>query len=191
MSALFGRPVVEQIIGKARIVLPVVYAVVIVMLPQVVDRSAGRSMTMNAYERSYKRAGADGEANSALIETLRADGIFRVLAPQQQPLVEELVAQLDRQAQRRRGRIRVLLTPGRLYMSVKVVLRRCEFETPESEYLFDAIAQNAVRVSIDAESDGIHLFVAIRNRDEEAEARSKSYKMDDDFLRMLQDFFEE
>ncbi len=146
---------------------------------------------MNAYERSYKRAGADGEANSALIETLRADGIFRVLAPRQQPLVEELVAQLDRQAQRRRGRIRVLLTPGRLYMSVKVVLRRCEFETPESEYLFDAIAQNAVRVSIDAESDGIHLFVAIRNRDEEAEARSKSYKMDDDFLRMLQDFFEE
>ena len=84
---------------------------------------------MNAYERSYKRAGADGEANSALIETLRADGIFRVLAPQQQPLVEELVAQLDRQAQRRRGRIRVLLTPGRLYMSVEVVLRRCEFET--------------------------------------------------------------
>ena len=69
---------------------------------------------MNAYERSYKRAGADGEANSALIETLRADGIFRVLAPQQQPLVEELVAQLDRQAQRRRGRLRVLLTPGRL-----------------------------------------------------------------------------
>ena len=67
---------------------------------------------MNAYERSYKRAGADGEANSALIETLRADGIFRVLAPQQQPLVEELVAQLDRQAQRRRGRIRVLLTPA-------------------------------------------------------------------------------
>ena len=36
---------------------------------------------MNAYERSYKRAGADGEANSALIETLRADGIFPSLRP--------------------------------------------------------------------------------------------------------------
>lgn len=64
MSALFGRPVVEQIIGKARLVLPVVYAVVIVMLPQVVDpqdaalspfsldgfrrHSVGQHMHMNA-----------------------------------------------------------------------------------------------------------------------------------------------
>lgn len=111
--------------------------------------------------------------------------------PWQQPLVEELVAQLDRQARQRRGSVRVLLTPDRLYLSVEVVLRRCAFETPASRYLFDALAQNAVRVSIDAAADGICLFAAIRNRDAEAEARAESYEPDELFLQMLQSFGEE
>ena len=126
---------------------------------------------MNIYERSYKRVRADGLSQPDLLETLRADGVFRAFAPLQQPLVEELVAQLDRQARQRRGSIRVLLTPDRLYLSVEIVLRRCVFETPASRYLFDALAQNAVRVSIDAAADGICLFAAIRNRDAEAEAQ--------------------
>ena len=48
---------------------------------------------MNVYERSYKRVRADGLSQPDLIETLRADGVFRAFAPLQQPLVEELVAQ--------------------------------------------------------------------------------------------------
>ena len=69
---------------------------------------------MNIYERSYKRVRADGLSQPDLLETLRADGVFRAFAPLQQPLVEELVAQLDRQARQRRGSVRVLLTPDRL-----------------------------------------------------------------------------
>ena len=65
------------------------------------------------------------------------------------------------------------------------------FETPASRYLFDALAQNAVRVSIDAAADGICLFAAIRNRDAEAEARAESYEPDELFLQMLQSFGEE
>ena len=67
---------------------------------------------MNIYERSYKRVRADGLSQPDLLETLRADGVFRAFAPLQQPLVEELVAQLDRQARQRRGSVRVLLTTG-------------------------------------------------------------------------------
>ena len=146
---------------------------------------------MNVYERSYKRVRADGLSQPDLLETLRADGVFRAFAPLQQPLVEELVAQLDRQARQRRGSVRVLLTPDRLYLSVEIVLRRCAFETPASRCLFDARAQNAVRVSIDAAADGICLFAAIRNRDAEAEARAESYEPDELFLQMLQSFGEE
>ena len=146
---------------------------------------------MNIYERSYKRVRADGLSQPDLIETLRADGVFRAFAPLQQPLVEELVTQLDRQARQRRGSVRVLLTPDRLYLSVEIVLRRYAFETPASRYLFDALAQNAVRVSIDAEAGGICLFAAIRNRDAEAEARAESYEPDAFFLQMLRSFGEE
>ena len=102
---------------------------------------------MNVYERSYKRVRADGLSQPDLLETLRAEGVFRAFAPLQQPLVEELVAQLDRQARQRRGSVRVLLTPDRLYLSVEIVLRRCAFETPASRCLFDALAQNAASAS--------------------------------------------
>ena len=146
---------------------------------------------MNIYERSYKRVRADGLSQPDLLETLRADGVFRAFAPLQQPLVAVGVAQVAGLAWLGGGCVRLLLTPDRLYLSVEVVLRRCAFETPASRYLFDALAQNAVRVSIDAAADGICLFAAIRNRDAEAEARAESYEPDELFLQMLQSFGEE